>query len=328
MNRTQPNTTTKCGRRAHPTSFRWGVFGVFVSGLLLAPTALAAEEAEPDPAAILDGYVMATGGASAYEKIHSRVTKGRLEQVGMGFEDPTIAYAAAPDRQYVLIDSDAFGKVEYGTDGSVVWYLSESTGPIVEDGVARTAGLREAAFDADLNWRKYFPNVEYAGEEILDGKPCHKIVLTPEVGEPETRYFDKESNLLVFVKKTRLSSKLASQSMDLSLSDYKWVDGLFLPHRIRRSLSACSGGQREMLMVVDSIQHNVDMPADRFTPPLGVRAEAIASGTAELFRQVVSGGGPAQEKPASPPCGTAGTAESKEGSDESVAERKPCGGGS
>ena len=296
MTHTASSTTSDARRRtpAGPAGPTGPTVFVFVLVCLAwANVVGAAEDALTDAAAILDKYVEATGGRAAYEKIHNRVVKGRVVHVGMGFEDPAISFEAEPDQWYFRADSEALGKIERGTDGQVVWYLAANTGPMVEEGTARDAGLREAAFGRVLRWREFYQKAEYVGQEVVDGRTCYKIVMTPIAGEPETRYYDKESNLLVKTKKTRLSSCAGSIPMESTFSDYRPVDGLLIAHHKKRVFQMC-GSTREMLFVTDSVEHNVTIPADRFAVPEEIRS---------LVSQVALRDGPAR-----PQCGQAGCA--------------------
>jgi hypothetical protein len=246
---------------------------------LTAPNeARAGVDALPDAATILDKYVEVTGGEAAYERIHNRVTKGHHEFVGMGLKGTQTYYQAQPNKVYSELEAEALGKVESGTDGKVAWYVSPSTGPLVETGDARTVGLSEAAFDREVYWRKYYKKAECVGEEVVEGKGCYKIVLTPEVGEPETRYYDKESNLLVRTDKMRLSSHMPSMAFEIMVDDYRRVDGLLLAHKRKQVMQGC-GGPVEIVFVTDSIEHNVDLPSNRFDLPEKIQELASSAGS-------------------------------------------------
>ena len=157
-------TLTMCDtvRSAKRCALGWGTgvatFGLML-GLLASPGALRASDSPlPDAAAILDKFVEVTGGKAAYEKIHNRVRKERAIHLGMDFEDSTVVYQAAPNKHYVEIESEAFGTIESGSDGNIVWYLSDMTGPIVQQGEAGAAGLHAAAFNHMVRWRELYKN--------------------------------------------------------------------------------------------------------------------------------------------------------------------------
>jgi hypothetical protein len=296
-------------------------------GCLVCPQVLRAEEGTlPDAAAILDGYVEATGGKAAYEKIHNRVSKERVVHVGMGFEDARIEYQAEPNKHYVHLESDALGNVDLGTDGDVVWLLTEDTGPLIEEGTARAAQLREAAFNTALRWREFYREAKCVGEETVDGTPCYKIVMTPYAGEPETRYYDKQTNLLVKLQKMRLSSHMPAMPTGVTFSDYRRVDGLLIPHQRKRSFVLC-GSKREMLYVTSSIEHNVELPANRFDLPEEVRNASSWSRLSSLGRQLVTGIAPQGTGQTQTGCGGGSGAAAAPAKNADKPQSAPCCGG-
>lgn len=278
------------------------------------------DQALPEAATILDKYVEVTGGVDAYQKVHNRVAKVRVVHVGMGFEDSMTEYHASPNKRYLVMESEALGGMQQGTDGEVAWYLSAQTGPLIEEGEARAATLENAAFDRVWNWREYYTHVECVAEEAIDEKDCYKVVLTPKHGETETRYYDKQTNLLVRADIARLSSHMPTVRAQLTMSDYRWVDGLLLPHDIKHESSMC-GNKREMQFVVESMAHNVDLPADRFDLPEEVQAASTASRLASVGRALKSSLSPGNKS------GTAGGGPCCGSQQKGSAKQQPgCGG--
>ena len=97
--------------------------------------------------------------------------------------------------------------------------------------------------------------------------PCYKIVLTPNQGSPETQYFDIANHLL---RKTELTLKtdMGTIPVEAFPSDYREVDGLLIPYRSRQIIM----GMQEMIFVTESIEHNVEIPAERFALPDEIKA--------------------------------------------------------
>lgn len=218
----------------------------------------AQEDELPKAELILDTYVQVTGGKAAYAKLRNRIEEITIESVGSGMKFSLTAFYARPDKTYFLIEGETIGKIEKGTNGGVAWESSLKNGPAIKWGAERDDMLRQGTFDRITQWRKLFKKAECVGVESIDGKPCFKVVMTPETGEPETRYYEKKSNLL---RKTEAADQ-AAVPYELFFSDYREVDGVLSPHTIRR----VSTGQAT-LFTIDSIRRNVDMPADRFTLP-------------------------------------------------------------
>ena len=234
---------------------------------LAAPGALrAADPPLPTAEVILGKYVEALGGEAAQEKFRTRVIKGTLQFQQGEIKLPMTIYQARPDKEYILIESEQFGNMEDGTDGQTAWSISARTGARIKDGEERALALRRAVFDGAVRWRKLYRKAECVGLETVSSKPCHKVVMTPVEGPAERHYFDIETDLLVKIG-TSIKTDTGTTPVEIRLSDYKTVDGMMYPHS-RRVIFGIQGSR----FVTDSIEHNVELPADRFDLPESVQA--------------------------------------------------------
>jgi hypothetical protein len=246
--------------------------GVFIGGVMAA---CAADEPLPKAETILDRHVEVTGGKAAYQKRKSEITTGTLEFTAQGLKGTLTRYASDPDKTYSELEIDGIGKVETGVADGTAWEKSALLGPRVKTGEERTQSLREATFNAPLQWRKMFPKVETAGIETIGGESCYKVVLTPAAGNPETMYFQKKSGLLV--KTTMIAvNQMGEIPVESSVSDYKNFDGLLVPAKVTQK----AGGQ-EFTITIQSVKTNVDFPADRFEPPAEIKALLNKAGAAK-----------------------------------------------
>lgn len=227
----------------------------------------AAAQAEPLPKAekIFDRYVEATGGMQAYDNIRNRVSKSTIEIVGAGIKLAVKAYQVKPNKSYTVIESTATGKIEAGTDGNVVWEVSVMSGPQVWEGKKRTGMLHLSIFDKEVYWRKTYKKVECVAVENVDEKPCYKVIAAPHEANPETLFFDKKSNLLLKVAMT-VENPMGQIPAEAYLSDYKKVDGILIPHKNKILVMGM-----ERIIILESIEHNVDMPKDRFDLPAEIK---------------------------------------------------------
>ncbi|MBI3698612.1 MAG: hypothetical protein HY238_27695 [Acidobacteria bacterium] len=241
-------------------------FVLLPAALMAGAAAAASEEAAPKAEAILDKYLEVTGGKAAYARLTNQVSTGAMEFVGKGIKATLTSYKAKPRKSYNIIEIEGIGKIEQGADGEIAWEKSAIQGPRVKEGEEKAAALRDAAFNAP--WREQYTKAELAGAETIGDQACYKLVLTPNEGKPEARYYDKKTNLLVKVTKT-VKSPMGEIPAEILLSDYKTVDGILIPHKVtQRAIS------QEFVIVLDKIQHNVEMPPDRFEPPADVKALA------------------------------------------------------
>jgi len=232
----------------------------FAAALALASAALAAD-ALPKGDAIMDKYVEVTGGKAAYAKLHSEISTGTMEFKAMGLKGKMTSYSAEPDKRYTEIVINGIGKMLEGSNGQVAWALSAVQGPRVKDGDEREEALLHGRFNSDLLWRDTTKAAETVGVETVEGKECYKVVLTPKAGKPITKWFDKDSNLLVKIVVTSKTPMGDIQS-DSVMSDYRKEGEILVPHKIVTHVSTV-----ELVATVDSLQYNVDIPEDKFAIP-------------------------------------------------------------
>ena len=231
---------------------------------LAAPAVPQVQEDElPEAEQVLDTYVQVTGGKDAYAKLRNRVEEATVESVGSAAAISMTAYYARPDKAYFLIEVETLGKIEQGTNGGIAWESSPMTGPVIKEGAERERMLRLAKFDRATRWRKLFKKADCIGVEPIDDQPCYKVVMTPEIGEPETHYYDKKSGLLRKIEEIAP----AAEPFELFFSDFREVDGVLFPYELRR----VSMGQ-VTIFTIESIEHNVELPADRFELPDDVQS--------------------------------------------------------
>ena len=248
--------------------------------LLLLPVC-AAVAGPPTAAEVLDAAAEAIGGVAAYAKLENRFEQGRLTVPQAGIEGSLITYAARPNKQYSRVEAVAIGTEESGTNGEIAWQLSALTGPQIKAGAERAAALRAAVFDGALRWRELYEQAIYLRADSLAGRACHVVEVTPAIGLPETLYFDQETHLLTRVDMT-VASPMGALDIQSYFSDYREVDGVLAPFKNREIFM---GGMQVLEFTLESIEHNVEIPADRFDPPAEVQAllDAPAMGGADLL---------------------------------------------
>ena len=241
------------------------------SALLLSLAAafvLSAADPLPTGEAILEKYIAVTGGKAAYEKTRTQISSAVMEFVGKGVKANMTMYHAEPNKSYMVTEIQGIGKMEEGTDGSIVWERSALKGPRIKTGEERAVSLRGADIQHDVKWRQYFTKVECTGIEPIDGRVCYRVVLTPKDGQPETRYYDKESSLLVRTSMI-MKTEMGEIPAEASVSDYRKVDGVLTPFLLKQKVLG-----QDFTVTLQSVKNNVDIPADRFALPEDVRALA------------------------------------------------------
>jgi hypothetical protein len=238
---------------------------------LAAALVLCAADPLPTGEAILEKYIAVTGGKAAYEKTRTQVSSAVMEFIGKGVKANMTMYHAEPNKSYLVTEIEGIGKMEEGSDGSVAWERSVLKGPRIKKGEERAVSLRGADIRHDIRWREYFTKVECTGIEPIDGKVCYRVVLTPKDGQPETRYYDKTTNLLVRTNMI-MKTEMGEIPAEASVSDYRKVDGVLVPFLLKQKVLG-----QEFTVTVESIKNNIEIPSGRFALPEDVKALAASA---------------------------------------------------
>ncbi len=231
-------------------------------------TLAASDEALPKGDVILDKFVVATGGKAAYDKVHTEKWSGTFEFVGKGVKGAVTSFRSEPNKSVTVVELEGIGAIQDGTDGETAWTLSALQGARIKLGDERAIAMREAMFRGPAEWRKLYKHAETTGAEAVDGQDCYKVVLTPNEGKPETRYFNKKTNLLVKLI-MQLPSPMGEIPTEALLSDYQGQNGLLAPRKVRQKAMG-----QEFLISIDQVEYNLDLPKDRFDLPAEIKALA------------------------------------------------------
>lgn len=226
----------------------------------------AAEEPLPPAEKIIDRYIEATGGKAAHEKVKSAIVTMTMSMPAQGMKMGITSYVVSPNKHFVSVEVPGMGTMEEGSDGVVAWSKNPMMGPRLKEGEEKELAFRSNAMDKDLRWRQYYTKAETTGTDTVDGKAVYKVVMTPKVGNPETRYYEKDSGLMVKLA-TVQKTPMGDIPSETSFSDYKKFDDILGPTKM-----AVKAGPQEMQMSIDKIQFNADIPADKFKVPADVQA--------------------------------------------------------
>lgn len=230
----------------------------------------------PSAKEIIERYLEATGGRAAYEKVTSRQQTGTMEVPAQGVKGTTTIIQAAPNKMLMTIDLGGFGGQRMGTDGEVVWSVDTIQGARILEGQEKVSTIRQATFNSELQWESLYKDVKAESEEMIDGKPAYAVTMVSEDGQKLTNFYDKESGLLV--KSATISkNQMGEMPVQSSFTDYRDVDGLKIAHKT--IIDGAMGIQ--IVMTIDTVKLNGELPADAFALPEEVKRALQASKPAE-----------------------------------------------
>lgn len=234
--------------------------------ILATSTSLCLAGDLPSSEEIIAKMIEAEGGADAKRKIKNRVTKMTMDLGMGGMIAKGVVHWARPGNQHTAVEMQGMGTIEEGVTDGVAWALVMMTGPQIKEGGERGLALLEADLDGLLNWKSHFRKIECVSKESLDGKEYFKVELTPHEGSVITTYVDTKTYL---PHRTDLKLSIPMGELDIIIysEDYRPVDGVQYAHKIRREMM----GQKHVI-TIESIEHNVEMPKDRFKLPDEIKA--------------------------------------------------------
>ena len=196
----------------------------------------------PSVDSILDKYLEASGGRKALEKITSRVATGTVEMTSLGVTGTVEFVEQSPNQSSVIINAPGLGVMQRTFDGTRAWLQDPVQGIIRFTGVGFELMKEGAVFNKPAKLRELFPSAVLIGKEKLGGKDVYVVRLGLEKW-----YFDAEGGLLL-------------RKGNMYYDDYREVDGIKLPFKLRDEVLASAG----IIYKLTEIKHNVKIDEAKF----------------------------------------------------------------
>ena len=197
----------------------------------------------PSVDSILEKYIEASGGKSAFEKLTSRVSTGTVEITALGINGTAEFDEEAPNKSSLLINAPGLGVIQRTFDGSRAWLQDPLQGFIRFTGLGLEMSKAAAAFNKQTKLKELYPSAVLIGKDKVAGKDTYVV----QMGF-EKWFFDAESGLLL-------------RKGNTYYDDYREVDGVKLPFRMRDDLFSGAG----MIYQLTEIKHNVKIDESKFS---------------------------------------------------------------
>ncbi|MEH6408673.1 MAG: outer membrane lipoprotein-sorting protein [Leeuwenhoekiella sp.] len=190
---------------------------------------------------IINNYLQKTGGKEAWNNLKATKMNATVSQGGM--EIPLTIYNEKDGKQAVVINLKGQTFTQLAFNGETMWTTNFMTMEPEKSDQEMVDNMKLNSNDFPsplLNYKQKGYEVDYEGTETKNGIETYKIKLTQEpvmvkgVETPSISYyyFDKVNFVPVLIETTQMG-----QTMQIGMSDYKEVDGLYFP------FSLTQGGQ-------------------------------------------------------------------------------------
>lgn len=196
----------------------------------------------PSVASILDKYLEASGGRNALEKITNRVATGTVEMTSLGVTGTVEFVEQSPNQSSVIINAPGLGIMQRTFDGTRAWLQDPVQGIIRFTGLGLEIIKEGAIFNKPAKLKELFPSAVLIGKEKLRGKDVYVVRMGFEKW-----YFDAEGGLLL-------------RKGNIYYDDYREVDGIKLPFKLRDEVLASAG----IIYQLTEIKHNVKIDEAKF----------------------------------------------------------------
>jgi len=231
---------------------------------LVGFTALQAQQA-PTVDGILAKYFENTGGVAKWKALTSLKMEGIMSMGPMEF--PGTIIQKAPNKQRIVVDIQGQTLIQ-AYDGVTAWWINPFMGSTdaqpMPDEMAED--MTKQTFESELmDYAAKGHQVEYTGNEEVEGAQCYVLKLTKKNGDVEFHYFDQEFYVPIMVKTAISAGDAKGQFIETFVSDYQDVEGLMLPHFIETKFN----GQSQQKITIKSIVLNAEVADDQFSFPAG-----------------------------------------------------------
>jgi hypothetical protein len=207
---------------------------------------------------ILARYVQAIGGASAIEKLSTRVEKGSIDISGRQF--PVELFSKIPDKRMLIIHLPNGDNIT-ALDGASGW-ISTPGRPTREIPVPEMVSARlDADLQLPLHFQQFFSEIKTANPEKIGDHDVY-VVSGGSAGDVAAKfYFDEHSGLLL--RMLRYSdSPIGRNPTQVDYSDYRDEGKLKVPFQRTISTPRSRYGIR-----IEQVQDNVPIDDTKFTRP-------------------------------------------------------------
>ncbi len=177
---------------------------------------------------LVDKHIAALGGMDKIKAVKTIVTDRSLSVGGMEIPTKTLLVVGKSVRSESTVMGNSMIQVLDGTTGWMIRPTAMGGSGEVEDMPAEMLKQSESQLDPFgglVNYKEKGNTVELVGKEKVDKKDAYHLKLTTKSGQVVDEWLDAESFLI-----SKFKVDMAGQASEISMSDYKEVDGVKFPN--------------------------------------------------------------------------------------------------
>lgn len=214
--------------------------------------------ARPTTDEILSNYVQALGGAEAFHKLKTRVMKGTIQTVGASELGSVETYLKAPNKGVSTTYIPGDPPSTNGYNGAAGWTIDPVVGPQDVTGPDLDDLKQRFDFYREIRLKEIYPQMAFQGAETVNGRNTYVTEAVNGNSARERFYFDQQTGLLIRQEAISPDGSLSRTVLE----DYREVDGVKLPFRVR-----VADSESEEVFQYAEIRHNISIEDARFEKP-------------------------------------------------------------
>ena len=228
---------------------------------------------------ILTNFFENTGGLDNWKALKGIKMEGKIDVQGMEIPLEIIQLSNGK----TMVKGNFQGQVFYQNvfDGETLWGTNQMTMTAEKSDAEATENYKNELNDFPdpfIDYKSKGYTVELVGKETIEGTEAYKVKLIKEplkvdgkeVQDITFYFFDTENYVPIVVEKEVTQGPAAGMIGQTKLSDYKEVDGLYLPHSIAEGAKGMPGGQT---ITMTKITFNPEVDESIFTFPESTATE-------------------------------------------------------
>lgn len=215
------------------------------------------------PEALITRFVQASGGEAAIRKQTTRLTRAKLDIPAMGASGTIEMLEAAPGKRFQELSFGESFTMTMGTDGQDAWVNIPGMGIQDMTGAQAQNYIENARIMEILSLPQRFTKMEIKPSTKVAGVECDVVAGTNKRGSVELLHFARPTGLLVRWDRQTANQAGEWVNGEMLMEDYREVDGIKLPFRLRMS----NPSEGAVTLEITEVKHGVDAPAAKFTKP-------------------------------------------------------------
>jgi zinc protease len=199
------------------------------------PASVTKTEVElPSLKEILDRAEKAVGGEEAWKSVNTRLMKGVYQSEDSSAFVAMEIYQKSPDKTLYKMKLPQDIVMRDVCDGKSAWIEDPRGGYHEYSGAALASRVRRSQFSEQANMILIAATGKVLGVEKVGTHNAYVVEYSPQKNETAKLYFDTESGLEIRTEDT-FQSPEGPYVVKLDMDDYREVDGMKFPFRMKRT---------------------------------------------------------------------------------------------